>query len=109
MAKYLPLLPVVVTALLTTLVVHAGFTVWWAFEAYGKAKPPAFDWVGALAASGIATTVVLVAGVVIQRLAGGTVGNIAAREVEAQPTRPPSRPAIEPTVVVTGRSRPTSA
>jgi hypothetical protein len=106
--KNLPVLLVVLTALVTTTLIHAGFAVWWMVVAFGKANPPAFDWAASLTASGIATAVVLVAGLVAQRLAGGTVGGIIEQEVEAVPARPAPRPASEATVIVT-RRRVTSA
>ena len=101
------------TALVTTVVVHAAFAVWWMVEAYGVATPPPFDWAGSLATSGIITALVLVAGLVVQRLAGGTVGDAASDEVvTAPPARPGMRPTstatVEETVIVPARRRVTS-
>jgi hypothetical protein len=102
--KNLPALLVVLTALVMTVLIHAGFALWWMVVAFGKANPPAFDWAASLTTSAIATAVVLVAGLVVLRLGGG----ITETEVEPAPARPAPRPASEKTVVVP-RRRVTSA
>jgi len=106
--KNFPAALVVLIALVTTMVVHAVFAVWWMVEAYGKAHPPRFDWVGSLATSGIVTALGVIAGLVVYRLVGGA----ASDEIVAAPVRPtarPARPASEATVIVTSRQRVTSA
>lgn len=111
MTKNLPAVLVGLTVLVTTVLVHAGFAVWWMVEAYGKANPPPFNWVSSLATSGILTAVVLAAGLVVQRIAGGNVGGITEDEVEISDKTVirPVRPASEATVVVPRRQRVTSA
>lgn len=111
MTKNLPAVLVGLTALVTTVLVHAGFAVWWMVEAYGKANPPPFEWASSLATSGIVTALVLAAGLIVQRIAGGNVGGITEDEVEvpAKPVARPVRPASEATVVVPRRQRVTSA
>ena len=110
MIKNLPVALVGLTALVTTVLVHAVFSVWWMIEAYGKATPPPFDWASSLTISGVVTAVVLMAGLVVQRIAGGAVGGITEDEVlAAPPDRAVQRPASEATVVVTTRRRVTSA
>ena len=111
MTRNLPAALVGLTVLVTSVLVHAGFAVWWMVEAYGKANPPPFNWVGSLTTSGILTAVVLAAGLVVQRIAGGNVDGITEDEVEVQPqpAARPVRPASEATVVVPRRQRVTSA
>jgi hypothetical protein len=100
---------IVLTVLVTTVLVHAVFAVWWMVVAFGKANPPSFDWTGSLATSGIAIAVVLAAGLVVQRLLGHTGIVEAAVQPVPAPPHPAVRPVSEKTVVVTRRRPVTSA
>jgi hypothetical protein len=77
----LPAALVGLTALATSALVHAGFGIWWLSQHLWHAEAPSFNWQGALAVSGTATTIVLIAGLVIRRLAAGN-----APSVETEPT-----------------------
>jgi hypothetical protein len=77
----LPVALVGLTALITSALVHAGFGIWWLSQHLWNAATPAFDWHGALAVSGTATAIVLIAGLVIRRLGAGH-----AAPVETEPT-----------------------
>ena len=109
MIKNFPAALVVLIALVTTMVVHAVFAVCWMVEAYGKAHPPRFDWVGSLATSGILTGLVVVVGLVVYRLIGGASSDEAAAAPTVRPAARPARPASEATVIVPARQRVTSA
>jgi hypothetical protein len=107
--KNFPAALVVLIALVTTTLVHAVFAVWWMVEAYGKAHPPRFDWVGSLATSGIVTALGLVVALVVYRLVGGTPSDQVVAAPPARPTARPARPASEVTVIVPSRHPLTSA
>ena len=80
MKNALPAALVALTALITSALVHAGFAIWWLSQHLWNATAPGFDWPAALAASGTATTIVLIAGLVIRRLAAANTS------VETEPT-----------------------
>jgi succinate dehydrogenase/fumarate reductase cytochrome b subunit len=84
----LPAALVVLTALITSALVHAGFGIWWLSQHLWNATAPGFDWPGALAVSGTATTVVLIAGLMIRRLAAGSTPPV---ETEQTPQAVPVR------------------
>src|SRR5690349_1230004 len=65
----LPAALVGLTALVTSGLVHAGYAVLWLAHALTGGHV-AFDWSGALAVSGTASAVVLIAGLVVRRLVG---------------------------------------
>ncbi len=67
----LPVILVAVTALITTAIVEAIYSLFYLWHyAFGSA-PPSHDWAGSLSVSGIATAIVLLAGVFAQRLLVG--------------------------------------
>jgi hypothetical protein len=59
------------TALITSGLVHAGYGIWWLSQSFFRAQAMPYDWAGALAVSGTATTIVLIAGLVVRRLTAG--------------------------------------
>jgi hypothetical protein len=65
----LPAALVGLTALITSALVHAGYAIWWLAQSFFRPAP--YDWAGALAVSGTATTVVLIAALVVRRLVAG--------------------------------------
>ena len=69
MNNALPAALVGLTALVTSGLVHAGYAVLWLARALTGGHV-AFDWSGALAVSGTASAVVLIAGLVVRRLVG---------------------------------------
>ena len=109
MIKNFPAALVVLIALVTSMLVHAVFAVWWMVEAYGKAHPPRFDWVGSLATSGIITAFMVVVGLVAYRFAGVGAAQEVVTAPPAQPAARPARPASDITVIVPQRQRVTSA
>ena len=68
MAYALPALLVGLTALVTSALVHAGYAIWWLSQVVSRGHA-AYDWTGALAVSGTATTIVLIAALIVRRLA----------------------------------------
>jgi ammonia channel protein AmtB len=68
----LPVVLVGFTALITSGLVHAGYAIWWLSRQLLRSEAVAYDWAGALVVSGVATTVVLVAGLMVRRLAAGS-------------------------------------
>ena len=88
MNNALPAVLVGLTALVTSGLVHAGYATWWLAHALIGGHE-AFDWAGALAVSGTATAIVLIAGLVVRRLiASGTpaqAGGAPAAELAAVP------------------------
>lgn len=88
MKNALPAALVALTALVTSALVHAGFGIWWLSRHLWHAEPPAFDWPGALAVSGTATTVVLIAGLIIRRLAAANTPPVESEQTpQAVPVR----------------------
>jgi hypothetical protein len=65
----MPVLLAGLTALITGSMVHAGFGLWWLLENHLFRVNASYDWAGALAVSGPATAIVLVAGLLARRLA----------------------------------------
>lgn len=68
MNNALPAALVGLTALVTSGLVHAGYSIWWLSQALIHGYAAAFDWTGALTASGTASAVVLIAALVARRL-----------------------------------------
>src|SRR5262249_19207188 len=66
--RAMPALLVGLTALVTGAMIHAGFGLWWVLENHLFRAGAAYDWTGALAASGTATTIVLIVGLLARRL-----------------------------------------
>lgn len=88
MKHALPAALVGLTALVTSVFIHAGFGIWWLAQHLWYAKAPAFDWAGALAVSGMATTIVLIAGLIVRRLAAGNTPPVeTAQTRQAAPVR----------------------
>jgi len=71
----MPAFLVGLTALVTGAMVHAGFGLWWLLENHLLEVGAAYDWTGALTASGTATTIVLIAGLLARRLVAGAAGS----------------------------------
>jgi hypothetical protein len=69
--KVLPVILVAVTALITTAIVEAFYALFYVWHVAFGGTPPSYDWAGSLSVSGIATAVVLLAGVFAQRLLAG--------------------------------------
>ena len=91
MTHALPALLVGLTALVTSGLVHAGYGIWWLFESiFSHAS---YDWTGALAVSGTATAVVLLAGLVVRRL-------VAAHRPPASPEQAPATQPLSAGVAV---------
>ena len=84
MNNALPAALVGLTALITSGLVHAGYAVWWLAHALAG-RHAAFDWTGALTASGTASAVVLIAGLVVRRMLSSN----APRQAEAAPVTAP--------------------
>jgi ammonia channel protein AmtB len=76
------------TALITSALVHAGYAIWWFSQSLFRAHATSYDWAGALAVSGTATTIVLIAALVVRRLAAG---NTSPAETGAAPATVPAR------------------
>jgi ammonia channel protein AmtB len=76
------------TALITSALVHAGYAIWWLTQSLFRADTASYDWAGALAVSGTATTIVLIAALVVRRLAAG---NTPPAETAATPEAIPAR------------------
>jgi len=68
----LPVVLVGLTALITSGLVHVGYAIWWLSRQLLRSEAVAYDWASALVVSGAATTVVLIAGLVVRRLAAGS-------------------------------------
>jgi hypothetical protein len=65
----LPALLVTLTALITGGLVHTGYSFWWLSQRlFFHGDAPSYNWAEALAVSGTATAIVLVAGLVVRRL-----------------------------------------
>jgi hypothetical protein len=67
----MPAILVGLTALVTSGLVHAGYAIWWLSQSLFRANAASYDWAGALAVSGTATAIVLIAGLVVRRLVAG--------------------------------------
>ena len=91
MTHVLPAALVGLTALITSALVHAGYGIWWLSQSFFRAQAASFDWAGVLAMSGTATTIVLVAGLVVRRLAAG---NQPPAETETASQAVPARVAV---------------
>jgi hypothetical protein len=92
----LPAVLVGLTALITTAFVHAGYAIWWLSQSLFRADTTSYDWAsydwrGALAVSGTATTIVLIAALVVRRLAAG---NTPPAETAAAPQAATARAAV---------------
>jgi len=87
----LPAALVGLTALITSALVHAGYALWWLSQSFFHAQAASFDWAGALAVSGTATTIVLIAGLVVRHLAAG---NQPPAEIETAPQAVPTHVAV---------------
>jgi hypothetical protein len=88
----LPAALVGLTALVTSGLVHASYGIWWISQYLIRSHAASYDWAGALAVSGTATTVVLIAGLVVRRLAAGHAPPTEAEgTTEAVPARVASR------------------
>lgn len=72
MTHALPVVLAGLTALITSGVVHVGYAIWWLSRQLLRHEAVAYDWTGALAVSGVATTIVLIAGLVVRRLPAGS-------------------------------------
>jgi hypothetical protein len=83
--RAMPALVVGLTALTTTVLVNAGYGLWWLSQHLFRAHAAAYDWAGALALSGTATTVVLIAALVARRLVAGRAS--AASTEQDEPSR----------------------
>lgn len=65
----LPALLVTLTALITGGLVHTGYSFWWLSQRlFSLGDTPSYNWAEALAVSGTATAIVLIAGLVVRRL-----------------------------------------
>lgn len=84
MSNALPGALVGLTALITSGLVHAGYAIWWLAHTLVGGHA-AFDWTGALAVSGTASAIVLIAGLVVPRM----IGSDAPAETEAAPATAP--------------------
>jgi hypothetical protein len=89
--KVLPVILVAVTALITTAIVEAFYALFYFWHVAFGSAPPSYDWASSLSVSGIATAVVLLAGVVAQRLLAGRSIELASgrdvqHAVDARPT-----------------------
>lgn len=89
----LPAALVGLTALITSALVHAGYAIWWLTQSLFRADAASYDWAGALAVSGTATAIVLIAALVVRRL---TAGNTPPAEVATAPAAVPARVAPAP-------------
>ena len=91
MKHALPAALVGLTALITSVLVHAGYATWWLTQSLFRADTASYDWAGALAVSGTATTIVLIAALLVRRLSAG---NTLAAETAAAPGAVPARVAV---------------
>lgn len=83
----LPAALVGLTALITSALVHAGYAIWWLSQSLFRAHAASYDWAGALAVSGTATAIVLIAALVVRRLAAGNAPEAIETAAEAVPAR----------------------
>jgi hypothetical protein len=94
-----PVLLAGLTAIITSSLVHAGYGLWWLSHHLFRSDAASYDWAGALAVSGTATTIVLIAGLVVRRLVAGNTPPVSTGEA-AQITDPgragPHRNAPQP-------------
>ena len=88
MKHAMPAALVGLTALITSALVHAGYAIWWLTQSLFRAHTASYDWAGALAVSGTATTIVLIAALVVRRLAAG---NTPPAETATAPAAVPAR------------------
>ncbi|MBN9091332.1 MAG: hypothetical protein J0J01_30820 [Reyranella sp.] len=79
------------TALITSALVHAGYAVLWLTQSLSRAGTASYDWAEALAVSGTATTIVLIAALVVRRLAAG---NTPPSEIATAPEVVPASVAV---------------
>lgn len=77
MTHAMPALLVGLTALVTSGLVHAGYGLWWLSQHLLHSGAAAYDWTGALAVSGTATTVVLLAGLLVRRMVASSDARLA--------------------------------
>ena len=70
MTHAMPAILVGLTALVTSGLVHAGYAIWWLSQSVFRTTA-SYDWAGALAVSGTATAIVLIAGLVVRRMVAG--------------------------------------
>lgn len=92
MKHALPAALVGLTALITSALVHAGYAIWWLSQSFFRTHAASYDWAGALAVSGTATTIVLIAALVVRRLAAGNTSPAeTAATAQAVPARVASR------------------
>ena len=89
MKHALPAALVALTAVITSALVHVGYAIWWLTQSLTRAA--SYDWTGALAVSGTATTIVLIAALVVRRLAAG---NTPPAEPTTAPDAVPARVAV---------------
>ena len=87
MKHALPAALVGLTALITSALVHAGYAIGWLSQFLFRAHPMPYDWAAALAVSGTATTLVLIAALVVRRLAAGNTPQASETAPEAVPAR----------------------
>lgn len=92
MTYALPALLVGLTALVTSTLVHTAYAVLWLSHVASRGPTP-YDWNGALTVSGIASAMVLVAGLMVRRLAAGNA------------TRGPAAPEAVPVRIVARSDR----
>lgn len=91
MKHALPAALVGLTALITSVLVHAGYAILWLTQSLSRADTASYDWAEALAVSGTATTIVLIATLVVRRLAAG---NTPPSEIATAPEVAPARVAV---------------
>lgn len=96
MKHALPAVLVGLTALITSVLVHAGYAIWWLAQPLFRAGATSYewasyDWRGALAVSGTATTIVLIAALIVRRLAAGSTPPA---ETATSPQAVPARVAV---------------
>jgi hypothetical protein len=88
LTRAFPAILVVLTALIASGFVHAGFALWW-FVHYLLGSPASFYWTSSLSISAAATTLVLIAGLVARRLVMADVpssgGETIVRAAEREP------------------------
>ena len=85
MNNALPAALAILTALITTGLVHAGYAVWWLAHTL-TGRPTTFDWAEALKVSGTASGVELIIALVVWRLVGGN----ASTQLHAAPGEQPA-------------------
>lgn len=93
MKHALPAALIGLTALITSALVHAGYAILWLSQSLLRAHAASYDWAGALALSGTATTIVLIAALIVRRLAAG---NKPPAETATAPEAVPARLAVRP-------------